>query len=101
MNITKTRLATFGPEYKLLNGLVFPSLSKTIILSTFLNTSCEGISLFVSTSPINSADGSTPLKEVSIEVFGGVELGDSMIIRCGDSSIYFSFKSFSVVELIR
>lgn len=80
MNITKTLLATFGPEYKLLKGLVLPSLSKTIILSTFFSTSWEGISLLVLTSPTKSMEGSTPSNEVSIEVFGGVALGGSMII---------------------
>ena len=53
--MTSTLRATLGPVYRFLNGIDLPSWSRIGKLPIFFSVSCEGISLFVFTSPSNSA----------------------------------------------
>lgn len=79
MKMTSTLRATLGPVYRFLNGMLLPSASRTGKFSILFNVACEGISLFVLTSPAKSTVLSTPspcferVELVSMEVLGGVE----------------------------
>jgi hypothetical protein len=57
--ITRTLLATLGPEYKILKGRDLPSLSRTGRSATLRSISGDGMALSVSISPLNSAVLST------------------------------------------
>jgi hypothetical protein len=56
MKIIKTRLATFGPVYSVLNGTALPSWSRMGKFSTAFKVSIVGRSLFVLISPSNSRE---------------------------------------------
>lgn len=93
MNITRTRLATFGPLYRSLKGIALPSSSKTDKFSTLFKTSCEGISSVVFNSPSNSSGASTLFNsdgvEVSMDALGGVDF---------ESGTFVSFPSIFEVS---
>lgn len=102
--MTSTRLGELGPEYKLLNGTLFPSPSKIGWSAIFRNVLRDGRELSVETVPVNSTVLSTPsvfVRAVQVEVLGVFSedvggVGSDAAICEVWTSVWFELKGVAV-----